>query len=122
MDMAFDVAADAYGRFMGRYSEPLGTVFADWAGVGSGASALDVGCGPGALTRVLIDRLGLDTRLEIDGGISADTIEQAAEAGVDCFVAGSAVYGADDPARAVEALRTSAARAGGHGVPAGGHG
>ena len=37
--------------------------------------------------------------VEIDGGINADTIEAAAEAGVDCFVAGSAVYGADDPAR-----------------------
>ena len=43
--------------------------------------------------------------MEIDGGINADTIEAAAEAGVDCFVAGSAVYGADDPARAVQALR-----------------
>jgi ribulose-phosphate 3-epimerase len=46
--------------------------------------------------------------VEIDGGINADTIEQAAEAGVDCFVAGSAVYGADDPAAAVEALRRQA--------------
>ena len=46
--------------------------------------------------------------LEVDGGISADTIEAAAEAGADVFVAGSAVYGADDPARAVEALRERA--------------
>ena len=36
--------------------------------------------------------------VQVDGGINADTIEQAAEAGADCFVAGSAVYGADDPA------------------------
>ena len=43
--------------------------------------------------------------MEIDGGINTDTIEAAAEAGVDCFVAGSAVYGAADPARAVRALR-----------------
>jgi glucan phosphoethanolaminetransferase (alkaline phosphatase superfamily) len=47
--------------------------------------------------------------VEIDGGINADTIEQAAEAGVDCFVAGSAVYGAHNPAAAVEALRRQAA-------------
>ena len=54
-------------------------------------------------------RHGLDVLVEIDGGINADTIEQAAEAGVDCFVAGSAVYGTDDPARAVERLRARAA-------------
>jgi ribulose-phosphate 3-epimerase len=46
--------------------------------------------------------------IEVDGGISADTIEAAAEAGADVFVAGSAVYGADDPAAAVEALRERA--------------
>jgi ribulose-phosphate 3-epimerase len=46
--------------------------------------------------------------VEVDGGISADTIAAAAEAGADVFVAGSAVYGADDPARAVEALRARA--------------
>jgi ribulose-phosphate 3-epimerase len=46
--------------------------------------------------------------LEVDGGISADTIEAAAEAGADVFVAGSAVYGADDPRAAVEALRARA--------------
>jgi ribulose-phosphate 3-epimerase len=46
--------------------------------------------------------------IEIDGGIGADTIEQAAEAGVDVFVAGSAVYQADDPARAIRQLRAQA--------------
>lgn len=55
--MSFAVPAQAYGRFMGRFSEPLSEVFADFAGVAAG-SAVDVGCGPGALTRVLIDRLG----------------------------------------------------------------
>ena len=49
--------------------------------------------------------------VEIDGGINADTVEQAAEAGVDCFVAGSAVYGADDPMRAVQALRSQVVKA-----------
>jgi ribulose-phosphate 3-epimerase len=46
--------------------------------------------------------------LEVDGGISADTIEAAAEAGADVFVAGSAVFGADDPARAIAGLRNLA--------------
>src|SRR5438270_10608993 len=56
--------------------------------------------------RRLVDTGHLTLLVEIDGGINADTIEAAAEAGVDCFVAGSAVYGADDPARAVRALRS----------------
>jgi ribulose-phosphate 3-epimerase len=62
--------------------------------------------------RRLVDTGHLRLLVEIDGGINTDTIEQAAEAGVDCFVAGSAVYGADDPGRAVAALRAQAARAG----------
>jgi ribulose-phosphate 3-epimerase len=65
---------------------------------------------PEVLDKVRVaKRRGLDVLIEIDGGINADTIEQAAEAGVDCFVAGSAVYGADDPARAIEQLRAQAA-------------
>ncbi|HVD29492.1 MAG TPA: ribulose-phosphate 3-epimerase [Mycobacteriales bacterium] len=46
--------------------------------------------------------------VEVDGGVNADTIVEAAEAGADVFVAGSAVFGADDPERAVEALRERA--------------
>lgn len=46
--------------------------------------------------------------VEVDGGVDADTIVQAAEAGADVFVAGSAVYGADDPGKAVAALRVAA--------------
>src|SRR4051794_39249197 len=56
--MTFDVAADAYDRFMGRYSTLLAPVFADFAGVRGGQRAVDVGCGPGALTAVLAERLG----------------------------------------------------------------
>ena len=55
---------------------------------------------------------GLQVRVEVDGGIAADTIEQAAEAGADAFVAGTAVYGAADPAEAVRKLRALAERAG----------
>ena len=54
----FDVAAEAYGRFMGRFAEPLAGPFADRAGVTAGMRALDVGCGPGALTAELVQRLG----------------------------------------------------------------
>jgi len=62
--------------------------------------------------RRLVDTGHLRLVVEIDGGINAETIEQAAEAGVDCFVAGSAVYGAEDPGKAIAALRERAARVG----------
>jgi len=70
---------------------------------------------PESLDKLRAARAEITTRdlaveLEIDGGINTDTIEQAAEAGVDCFVAGSAVYGAADPGKAVAALREQAAR------------
>jgi ribulose-phosphate 3-epimerase len=52
-----------------------------------------------------LDAERLRVRLEVDGGISADTIEAATEAGADTFVAGTAVYDADDPAAAVRRLR-----------------
>ncbi|KQR93141.1 MAG: ribulose-phosphate 3-epimerase [Microbacterium ginsengisoli] len=55
-------------------------------------------------------RRGSSVWLQVDGGIGESTIAQAAEAGADTFVAGSAVFGADDPARAIEALRSGAAR------------
>ncbi|RKT56384.1 ribulose-phosphate 3-epimerase [Saccharothrix australiensis] len=61
--------------------------------------------------RRLVDTGHLKLVVEIDGGINADTIEQAAEAGVDCFVAGSAIYDASDPGQALERLRGQAARA-----------
>ncbi|MGI8695712.1 MAG: ribulose-phosphate 3-epimerase [Mycobacteriales bacterium] len=53
----------------------------------------------------------LRLHIEVDGGVDADTIEAAAAAGADVFVAGSAVYGAEDPGRAIEALRARAAAA-----------
>lgn len=64
--MTFDVSADAYGRFMGRYADPLAVLFADWAGVAPGQRALDVGCGPGALTAQLVERLGEDAVAAVD--------------------------------------------------------
>ncbi|ORW12914.1 ribulose-phosphate 3-epimerase [Mycolicibacter longobardus] len=66
------------------------------------------------VVRKLVDAGELSILVEIDGGINADTVEQAAEAGVDCFVAGSAVYSAADPAAAVESLRRQALAASPH--------
>jgi ribulose-phosphate 3-epimerase len=67
-----------------------------------------------AIARRLVDSGELTVLVEIDGGIDEDTIVEAAEAGVDCFVAGSAVYDAEDPEAAVEALRRRAAAASNH--------
>ena len=64
-------------------------------------------------TRQLLDKHGLDLWIEIDGGISVDTIEQCADAGADVFVAGSAVYAADNPHAVVDQLRGLAEQAGG---------
>src|SRR4029078_13724139 len=64
--------------------------------------------------RRLVDAGTAQVLVEIDGGINADTIEAAAEAGVDCFVAGSAVFGAADPSAAGAALRQDAPRGGDH--------
>jgi ribulose-phosphate 3-epimerase len=62
-------------------------------------------------TRELINRHGLELWVQVDGGVSASTIERCAEAGADVFVAGSAVYSADDPDEAVRRLRAQAEKA-----------
>lgn len=61
--------------------------------------------------RQLIARSGGDIWLQVDGGVGEETIERCAEAGADMFVAGTAVYGARDPAAAVKSLRDLAAAA-----------
>jgi ribulose-phosphate 3-epimerase len=61
--------------------------------------------------RELVRGRDLDLWIQVDGGVSADTIERCADAGADVFVAGSAVYGADDPAAAVRSLAAQAERA-----------
>jgi ribulose-phosphate 3-epimerase len=70
---------------------------------------------PELLAKVRLARRHLNSghlrlHVEVDGGIADDTIEAAAEAGADVFVAGTAVYGAGDPARAIDALREQARR------------
>lgn len=64
--MAFDVAADRYHRFMGRYSEPLADQFVELVGVHAGMRAIDVGCGPGVLTARLVERLGAEHVAAVD--------------------------------------------------------
>ncbi|WP_019146553.1 ribulose-phosphate 3-epimerase [Aeromicrobium massiliense] len=66
-------------------------------------------------TRELIQRSGGEVWLQVDGGVSLETIERCAEAGADVFVAGSAVFGADDPEAMVAALRDKAVAACTHG-------
>ncbi|HEX3295993.1 MAG TPA: ribulose-phosphate 3-epimerase [Nocardioides sp.] len=58
--------------------------------------------------RELMDKHGVETWLQVDGGVSLETIERCAEAGADVFVAGSAVFDADDPDAMVRALRDRA--------------
>jgi len=58
--------------------------------------------------RALMDKHGVETWLQVDGGVSLETIERCAEAGADVFVAGSAVFSADDPDRMVAELRAAA--------------
>jgi ribulose-phosphate 3-epimerase len=66
--------------------------------------------------RELISAAGLEVWLQVDGGVSLETIERCAEAGADVFVAGSAVFSADDPDAMVKQLRTRALDAGGTGA------
>jgi ribulose-phosphate 3-epimerase len=61
--------------------------------------------------RALMDKHGVQTWLQVDGGVSLETIERCAEAGADVFVAGSAVFDADDPDAMVAALRARAEQA-----------
>jgi SAM-dependent methyltransferase len=64
--VSFDVAAEAYDSFMGRYSRLLSPQLADLAGVRGGQHVLDVGCGPGALTAELVTRLGPEAVTAVD--------------------------------------------------------
>ena len=76
-----------------------------------GQAFLDVCLPKVRRTREAVTASGLDVWVQVDGGVSASTIERCAAAGADVFVAGSAVYGAEDAARAVEDMRALAASA-----------
>ncbi|MEW1980193.1 ribulose-phosphate 3-epimerase [Citricoccus sp. NPDC079358] len=60
--------------------------------------------------REALDGSGVPVALQVDGGVTRDTIMRAAEAGADVFVAGSAVYGAEDPEAAIDELRSAPLR------------
>jgi ubiquinone/menaquinone biosynthesis C-methylase UbiE len=81
--VSFDVSAGAYARFMGRFPEPLAVGFADLADVRGGQRALDVGCGPGALTAELVRRLGPDAVCAVDPSPSFAAAAAERLAGVD---------------------------------------
>ena len=81
--MSFDVDAAAYDAFMGRYSVLLAPQFADLAGVSEGGRVLDVGCGPGALTGELVDRLGASSVSAVDPSPSFVTSVRERYPGVD---------------------------------------
>jgi SAM-dependent methyltransferase len=81
--VAFDVPADAYDRFMGRYSVLLSPHLADLAEVSGGQRVLDVGCGPGALTTELAARVGTDAVSAVDPTASFVMAARARNPGVD---------------------------------------
>jgi ubiquinone/menaquinone biosynthesis C-methylase UbiE len=79
--------ADAYDRFMGRYSSLLSSQMADLAGVKGGQRVVDVGCGPGALTAELVARLGPDSVAAVDPSEPFVAAVRARYPGVDAHVA-----------------------------------
>lgn len=96
--MSFDVEADAYDRFMGRYSRPLAPQLADFASVREGQRALDVGCGPGVLTSELVARLGAGAVAAMDPSEPFVQATRRLHPGVDAAVAGAEDMPFDDGA------------------------
>jgi SAM-dependent methyltransferase len=95
--MSFAVAADAYDRFMGRYSAPLAPQLADFAGIAAGQRVLDVGCGPGALTAELVRRVGAAAVSAVDPSEPFVAAARERHLGVDvqCATAEKLPYGDD---------------------------
>ncbi|HVR32755.1 MAG TPA: methyltransferase domain-containing protein [Acidimicrobiia bacterium] len=85
--MGFDVAADAYDQFMGRWSQPLASQLVEFAGVDAGQRVLDVGCGPGSLTSELVARLGPSAVAAVDPSTSFVAAARERNPGVDIRVA-----------------------------------
>jgi SAM-dependent methyltransferase len=81
--VSFDVAGEAYDRFMGRWSGPLARQFVEVAGLHAGQRALDVGCGPGALTEQLVGRLGAAAVAAVDPSPSFVDVARQRLPGVD---------------------------------------
>ncbi len=81
--MSFEVAAESYDNFMGRYSVQLSPGLADLAGVQAGQTVLDVGCGPGALTTELVRRVGAEAVAAVDPSESFVAAAESRHPGVD---------------------------------------
>jgi SAM-dependent methyltransferase len=81
--MSFDVAAEAYDRYMGKYSIQLSAQLADLAGVHHGQRVVDVGCGPGALTAELVTRVGPGAVAAVDPSTPFVAAARARNPGVD---------------------------------------
>jgi Methylase involved in ubiquinone/menaquinone biosynthesis len=81
--MSFDVAAEAYDRYMGRYSRLLSGQLADLASIRRGQRVLDVGCGTGALTGELVGRLGPSAVAAVDPSEPFVAATRARHPGVD---------------------------------------
>jgi SAM-dependent methyltransferase len=85
--VSFDVAAESYDRFMGRYSLLLSPQMADLAGVREGQQVIDVGCGPGALTAELVRRVGPQSVAAVDPSAPFVAATQARNPGADVRLA-----------------------------------
>ena len=94
--MSFHVPAEAYGRFMGRFAEPLADQFVEVAGLAPGRRALDVGCGPGALTARLVALLGEAGVSAVDPSEPFVTAARERLPGVDIVVGGAEALSFDD--------------------------
>ena len=81
--MSFDVGAGAYGRLVGRYTTALASAFCDAVGVAAGQTALDVGCGTGALVGELAGRLGPEQVAGVDPSEPFLDLARSAVPGVD---------------------------------------
>jgi SAM-dependent methyltransferase len=105
--MSFDVAAESYDRFMGRYSVPLAPQLADLAGIEAGQRVLDVGCGPGALTTELVRRLGAANVEAVDPSVGfVDAIrERIPGESFDAALAQLVVHFMSDPVAGLHEMR-----------------
>ena len=89
LSTVFEVAADSYDRFMGRYSRPLAAHFIEFAGLQTGWKVLDVGAGPGALTTALVEMLGPESVAAADPSPPFVEANRERHPGVDVQLAGA---------------------------------
>ena len=96
--MSFNVAASSYDRFIGRFSEPLAVPFVEVAGLRPGQRALDVGCGPGALTAQLVSLLGAESVAAVDPSEPFVAAAKERFPGIDIHIGSAELLPFDDDA------------------------